>query len=179
VSGLVADAFHRNRSPQPNSLITGNLTGNFLILGPFGRFSLLIGEQIQMVTIEFPTRRNREFFSAEQGMFLREQGISAEQQGSGIGDQFQKRAQASWCGRETASRRVMVLNEGFAWNGATYRSLTAIAFATVRHPLVGRSTEQAVSARAPASDAGATTRPARRTSGRRRSRVAVDLRRRP
>src|ERR1700683_2769751 len=24
---VVADAFHRNRSPNPNSLITGNLTG--------------------------------------------------------------------------------------------------------------------------------------------------------
>jgi hypothetical protein len=59
---VVADAFHRNRSPNPNSLITGNLTGNFLILGPFARFSLLIGEQIQMVTIKFPTRRNRGYY---------------------------------------------------------------------------------------------------------------------
>jgi hypothetical protein len=28
----------------PNSLITGKLTGNFLILGPFPRFLFLIGE---------------------------------------------------------------------------------------------------------------------------------------
>jgi hypothetical protein len=27
------------------------------------------------------------------------------------------------------SHRVMVLDEGFAWNGTTYRSLTQIAFA--------------------------------------------------
>jgi hypothetical protein len=36
-----------------------------------------------------------------------------------------KRAEASWCGDETASQR-MVLDEGFAWNGTTYRSLTEI-----------------------------------------------------
>jgi DUF2924 family protein len=31
-----------------------------------------------------------------------------------------------WDGK---SQRVMVLDEGFAWNGTTYRSLTEIAFA--------------------------------------------------
>ena len=31
-----------------------------------------------------------------------------------------------WDGK---SQRVMVLDEGFAWNGTTYRSLTGIAFA--------------------------------------------------
>ena len=36
----------------------------------------------------------------------------------------------SWCGSGTASlQRVMVLDEGFAWNGTTYRSLTEVAFA--------------------------------------------------
>jgi Protein of unknown function (DUF2924) len=30
---------------------------------------------------------------------------------------------------DNKSQRVMVLDEGFAWNGATYRSLTEIAFA--------------------------------------------------
>jgi hypothetical protein len=60
-----------------------------------------------------------------------------------------KRAEASWCGDETASQR-MVLDEGFAWNGTTYRSLTEIAFAMDRHPLVGRSaTEQAVQCASP------------------------------
>jgi hypothetical protein len=31
-----------------------------------------------------------------------------------------------WDGR---SQRVIVLDEGFAWNGTTYRSLTEVAFA--------------------------------------------------
>ena len=39
-----------------------------------------------------------------------------------------KRAEASWCGDETASQRL-VLDEGSAWNGTTNRSLTKIAFA--------------------------------------------------
>jgi Protein of unknown function (DUF2924) len=30
---------------------------------------------------------------------------------------------------ESKPQRVMVLEEGFAWNGTTYRSLTEIAFA--------------------------------------------------
>ena len=33
---------------------------------------------------------------------------------------------AEWDGKP---QRVMVLDQGFAWNGATYRSLTEIAFA--------------------------------------------------
>jgi hypothetical protein len=46
-------------------------------------------------------------------------------------------------------------------------------------PLVGRNYRNAaVSARVRASDAGATTAPARRTGGRRRSHVAADLRQR-
>jgi hypothetical protein len=31
--------------------------------------------------------------------------------------------------RDGKSQRVMVLDQGFAWNGTTYRSLTQIAFA--------------------------------------------------
>jgi hypothetical protein len=45
-----------------NSLLTGNLTGNFSNLGLFLRFSLLIGEQIQSLADKFPTQWNREFF---------------------------------------------------------------------------------------------------------------------
>jgi hypothetical protein len=86
---------------------------------------------------QIPYATEQGIYSDEQGIFLREQGISARQQGSRIGDQFQAGG-ASWCGDETASRR-MVLGEGFAWNGTTYRSLTEIAFAMDRHPLVGRS----------------------------------------
>jgi hypothetical protein len=66
---VVADALHRDQSPNPNSLITGKLTGNFLILGAFVRFSFLIGEQIQLVTIKFPTRRNREFSGRNREFF--------------------------------------------------------------------------------------------------------------
>ena len=46
----------------PNSLLTGNLTGNFSNLGLFLRFSLLIDEQIQSLAEQFPTQLNREFF---------------------------------------------------------------------------------------------------------------------
>ena len=68
-----------------------------------------------------------------------------------------KRAEASWCAGETASQR-MVLDEGFAWNGTTYRSLTEIAFAMDRTRWSGAAAgNTAVSARARASDAGATT----------------------
>jgi hypothetical protein len=45
-----------------NSLLTGNLTGNFSNLGLFLRFSLLINEQIQMLAAKFPSKWNREFF---------------------------------------------------------------------------------------------------------------------
>jgi hypothetical protein len=47
---------------NPNSLITGKLTGNFTNFGPFPRFSLLIDEQIQSLAEQFPTQLNREFF---------------------------------------------------------------------------------------------------------------------
>ena len=53
---VVADALHRDQSPNPNSLLTGKLTGNFSILGAFGQFSLLIVEQIQVVTIKIRKR---------------------------------------------------------------------------------------------------------------------------
>jgi hypothetical protein len=46
----------------PNSLLTGNLTGNFSNLGLFLRFSLLIDEQLQSLAGQFPTQWNREFF---------------------------------------------------------------------------------------------------------------------
>jgi Asparaginase len=51
-----------NRSPRVNSLLTGNLTGNFSNLGLFLRFSLLINKQIQMLAAKFPGKWNREFF---------------------------------------------------------------------------------------------------------------------
>jgi hypothetical protein len=44
---VVVDAVGCELVSTPNSLITGNLTGNFLIFGHFPRFSLLISKQIQ------------------------------------------------------------------------------------------------------------------------------------
>jgi hypothetical protein len=47
----------------------GPFWGNFLILGLFLRCSLLIHEQVQTVTIKFPTQRNREFFRRNRECF--------------------------------------------------------------------------------------------------------------
>jgi hypothetical protein len=47
---------------RPNSLITGNLTGNFSNLGLLPRNAILIHEQIQSLAAKFPTQWNREFF---------------------------------------------------------------------------------------------------------------------
>jgi hypothetical protein len=57
---VVVDASLPQPVSNPNSLLTGKITGNFSICGPFGRFSPLIGEQIHVVTTKFPTQRNRE-----------------------------------------------------------------------------------------------------------------------
>ena len=46
--------------------------------------------------------------------------------------QAQLQSFATFCSlnvEDGKSQRVMVLDEGFAWNGTTYRSLTEIAFA--------------------------------------------------
>jgi hypothetical protein len=66
-----------NPSPEPNSLITGKITGNFAESGLPMRFSNLIHERIQELAAKFPTQRNREFFcwnreekSFEQGVFI-------------------------------------------------------------------------------------------------------------
>src|SRR5580704_17231531 len=59
-----------NRSPRVNSLLTGNLTGNFSNLGLFLRFSLLINEQMQMLAAKFPSKWNREFFRWNRELFL-------------------------------------------------------------------------------------------------------------
>src|SRR5215208_3801221 len=80
-TGLADDAVRRERSAGPNSLRTGNLTGNFSILGLFLRFSRLIDAEIQWLAAKFPTQRNREFFRPEQGIWQRDQGISGREQG--------------------------------------------------------------------------------------------------
>ena len=64
-----------NRSPHPNSLLTGNLTGNFADSGLLQHFSCLAGQQIQRLAAKFPTHQNREFPDAYQGKFFEEQGI--------------------------------------------------------------------------------------------------------
>ena len=60
--GLADDAVSGEPVSARNSLLTGNLTGNFSNLGLFLRFSLLINEQIQMLAAKFPSKWNREFF---------------------------------------------------------------------------------------------------------------------
>jgi hypothetical protein len=64
-----------NQSPHPNSLLTGNLTGNFADSGLLQHFSCLAGQQIQRLAAKFPTHQNREFPDAYQGKFFEEQGI--------------------------------------------------------------------------------------------------------
>src|SRR6202023_1151813 len=73
-----------------DSLLTGNLTGNFSNLGLFLRFLLIINEQIQMLASKFPSKWNREFFRRNRELFLpnrefsrpnRELGIRIPEQG--------------------------------------------------------------------------------------------------
>jgi hypothetical protein len=64
-----------NQSPQPNSLLTGKLTGNFANPGLSQRLGCLAAQRIQRLAGKLPTRRNREFSNAYQGKFFKEQGI--------------------------------------------------------------------------------------------------------
>ncbi len=60
-----------SQSPNPNSLITGKLTGNFTKSGLQRRFLYLIEQRIQMVAAKFPTRMNREFLNGNRETFRR------------------------------------------------------------------------------------------------------------
>jgi hypothetical protein len=51
-----------NQSPQPNSLLTGKLTGNFADWEIALRVWLPVNQQLQWLADKFPTQRNREFF---------------------------------------------------------------------------------------------------------------------
>jgi len=62
-----------NQSAGENSLLTGKLTGNFRLFGPFLIVLLPIATKIQWVTAKFPMQRNREFADAYQGNFCAEQ----------------------------------------------------------------------------------------------------------
>jgi hypothetical protein len=73
---------------EANSLLTGNLTGNFSNLGLFLRFSLLINGQIQMLAAKFPSKWNREIFLTEQGIIFAEQGILAPNRELDLGSIF-------------------------------------------------------------------------------------------
>jgi hypothetical protein len=68
---MVDDAVLIGPVSVSNSLLTGNLTGNFSNLGLFLRFSLLICEQIQSFADKFPTLWNREFFDRTGNYFCR------------------------------------------------------------------------------------------------------------
>jgi hypothetical protein len=59
---VVVDAVRCEPVSNPNSLITGKLTGNFAKFSPMRRFPFPIGTQIQKLTAEFPARLNGEFF---------------------------------------------------------------------------------------------------------------------
>jgi hypothetical protein len=64
-----------NRSPHPNSLLTGKLTGNFADSRLLQHFSCVASQQIQRLAAKFPTHLNREFPDAYQGKFFEKQGI--------------------------------------------------------------------------------------------------------
>jgi hypothetical protein len=158
---VVADAVHRDQSPDPKFPANREIYREFFDFGRFCAILVLNRRANSAGYNKIPYATEQGIFWTEQGIFLREQGISAGQQGSGIGDQFQAGGSTSY-------------------GDETYRGLTEVAFAMGRTRWSGAAAgNTAVSARARASGAGATTRPARRTSGRRRSRVAVGLRRRP
>jgi hypothetical protein len=52
-----------------------------------GRYGLWV-KVLQMVTAKFPTQRNREFLQPEQGIFIKEQGISRGKIGHSVWDEY-------------------------------------------------------------------------------------------
>jgi len=81
-----------NQSPNPNSLITGKLTGNFANSGPPARFWRPIGERIQWLAAKFPTQRNREFFWRNRELFSQNRELSR------LNWEFKLRSARSTCG---------------------------------------------------------------------------------
>src|SRR4051812_35565626 len=63
-----------NRSPQPDSLLTGKNTGNCARFGVFADDAGPFPPPDQRLTREFPVSPNREFQSFEQGIQLKDQG---------------------------------------------------------------------------------------------------------
>jgi hypothetical protein len=73
---LADDAVGCQPVSKPNSLLTGNFTGNFAKSWLLERRRRQTVESAQGVSGEFPTSRNRELFQPEQGILAQEQGIS-------------------------------------------------------------------------------------------------------
>jgi hypothetical protein len=70
----VGERGHR-QCPVCNSLLAGNLAGNFLEKSPEERFLRPKRGQHQMVTGKLPAQRSSEFLLTEQGSLSREQGM--------------------------------------------------------------------------------------------------------
>jgi hypothetical protein len=66
-----------NRSPLRDSLLSGNLTGKFAILGGSSTNRPRITASIQVLDVDFPIQANRDFYPTEQGTSMREQRILA------------------------------------------------------------------------------------------------------
>ena len=85
----MADALHRDQSPNPKFPDNREINREFLILGPLSPILALNRRVNSDGYNKIPYAMEQGIFLAEQGIFLREQGSSAKQQGIGIGDQFQ------------------------------------------------------------------------------------------
>ena len=85
----MVDAAQRDQSPNPNSLDNREINREFLDFGPVCTILVPNRRANSAGYNKIPYATEQGIFSAEQGMFLRDQRISVEQQGSGIGDQFQ------------------------------------------------------------------------------------------
>src|SRR5262245_17533169 len=70
-----------DRSPNPNSLLTGKITGNFAKARVQPGFSGLIRTGLHYLTAKFPAQLSREFPNAYQGIIFEEQGILPVQAG--------------------------------------------------------------------------------------------------
>jgi hypothetical protein len=70
---------HTNRSPHPNSLLTGKRTGNFVNSALSGRFLKADTQANSKASSEIPYATEQGIISAEQGILAQEQGISPAQ----------------------------------------------------------------------------------------------------
>src|SRR6202030_4625265 len=94
LEGLTDRSRRPYRHANQNSLLTGNLTGNFSNLGLFLRFSLLINKQIQMLAAKFLANGTGNFFDGTGNYFCRT-GNSRARIGNWTSDQFFDRTPVS------------------------------------------------------------------------------------